>query len=109
MEWFQHKVYNGKRIPYRLSKAIIKRDNGICQYCGKVAHYVYDNGLIIQAFECDIICGFPRTFPFEIDHIKPKCLGGQTHYENLKLLCRMCNRSKAGRFDEVVSAQHRLA
>ncbi len=104
MDWFKHKTYDGRRIPYRLSKAILIRDKYTCQYCGKVAVSIIDSGVLIRAMERVMIKGDTFTFPFEIDHIKPKVLGGLTRYDNLRLSCRRCNRSKCGKggFGEMV-------
>ena len=98
----KYKKYNGKRVPYRLSKAIIYRDNKTCQNCGKVADETQDNGISIKVFEYQRFLGDDYSFPFEIDHTKPKCIGGETHYGNLRLFCRQCNRSKSGKYDEMV-------
>ena len=35
------------------------------------------------------------TFALEIDHIRPKALGGDDSPENLRLLCRCCNQRSA--------------
>jgi hypothetical protein len=35
------------------------------------------------------------TYALQIDHIKPKGLGGTNHPSNLRLLCRSCNQRKA--------------
>ena len=38
---------------------------------------------------------------FEVDHIIPKALGGETRLENLCLSCPACNRYKANRIEGV--------
>lgn len=40
------------------------------------------------------------TFPgLEIDHVIPEIVGGSSHPDNLRLLCRRCNRSKGARLE----------
>lgn len=57
-------------------RAIHKRDDYTCQYCGKKA---------------------PTQIPVEeltIDHVVPKAQGGKTEWENVALACVNCNRIK---------------
>lgn len=54
---------------------IFKRDNYICQYCGKK------------------VCKDTGT----IDHIVPRALGGVTSWTNCILACNLCNSQKADR------------
>ena len=92
-----------RSIPLKIKSYIALRDNGICQLCGKIgelkplyfgymafekcpAWYCKDKGAISSIF--------PNYIAFEIDHIKPECLGGELQIENLQLACRSCNRSK---------------
>lgn len=59
------------RIP--LSKReILRRDNYICQYCGR------------------------KTFTLTLDHVIPRRLGGHHTWENLVAACAACNRRKGG-------------
>lgn len=60
-----------KRIIHYSRKAVLERDGYICGYC-----YEYAN---------------------TIDHIIPKCDGGQTNWLNTVACCRPCNTRKAGR------------
>lgn len=56
-------------------RTVYRRDNDTCQYCG-------------------------RQFPTEelsIDHVVPKCQGGQSTFENCVIACVSCNAKKAGR------------
>jgi len=53
-----------------IRKAVWKRDNGRCQNCNS-------------------------DYAVEIDHIKPKALGGPDSLANLRLLCRSCNQRAA--------------
>lgn len=53
---------------------IFKRDNFTCQYCGRQTPAVI----------------------LEIDHIKPKCEGGDDDQTNLTTSCWECNRGKGG-------------
>ncbi|MDR1340108.1 MAG: DUF4373 domain-containing protein [Prevotellaceae bacterium] len=55
---------------YRLIKEVFKRDNYICQYCGKAGGKL------------------------EADHVIPFSKGGEDTIENLVTSCRKCNRQK---------------
>ncbi len=55
----------------KIRERILKRDDHTCQYCGQYGDTV--------------------------DHIVPRSLGGDDHFENLQTLCRTCNYSKGGR------------
>ena len=57
---------------------VVRRDNHVCQVCFK---YVPDNEV-------------------EFDHIIPYSKGGPTTVDNIRLLCRSCNREKSDSFDE---------
>jgi 5-methylcytosine-specific restriction endonuclease McrA len=58
------------RISERMRSRIKLRDRGTCRYCGDI------HG------------------PFEIDHVIPVSLGGDTAMRNLVLACRQCNQRK---------------
>jgi len=68
------KVPVKRRFPYRKNH-VYKRDDYICQYCGK------------RVDEHD------RT----IDHVVPRAQGGQSTFENSVCSCIKCNRKKADR------------
>jgi 5-methylcytosine-specific restriction endonuclease McrA len=53
-------------------RAIYKRDAFTCQYCG----------------------GMPGTEELTIDHVIPRCLGGQTTWLNCIVACVKCNSRK---------------
>jgi 5-methylcytosine-specific restriction endonuclease McrA len=55
---------------YRLIKEVFKRDNYICQYCGKAGGKL------------------------EADHVIPFSKGGKDTIENLVTSCQKCNRQK---------------
>lgn len=59
-------------------RAIWKRDNYICQYCGCRP----------PADECTL------------DHVLPRSLGGETSWTNCVLACYQCNSQKANRLPE---------
>jgi hypothetical protein len=74
------KTLNFADLPNRRVKlsrrAIYKRDEYTCQYCGKKA---------------------PSQMPIEdltIDHVLPKSQGGKTTWGNVALACLDCNRKK---------------
>lgn len=71
-------------IPAKLRNLVLKRSNGICEYCR-----------IPEDFS-------PQPFCFE--HILPKFSGGKTSSENLARACQGCNAFKATRtefYDEL--------
>ena len=71
---------------------LIKRDNGICQLCGRKvneADYVYIN----DAFSAG------NDYP-SIDHIKPLSKGGVHQWSNVQLAHRICNSIKCDSFDD---------
>ena len=39
-------------------------------------------------------CGFSDTLIMEIDHVKPRSLGGLDDLDNLQALCSFCNNTK---------------
>jgi 5-methylcytosine-specific restriction endonuclease McrA len=59
---------------------VARRDNHVCQLCYR---YVPDNEI-------------------EFDHIIPFSKGGATSVENVRLLCRPCNRKKADSLRELL-------
>lgn len=59
-------------------KAIWKRDNFTCQYCGKK----------------------PKEDECTLDHVVPKSLGGETSWTNCVLACYKCNSQKADKIPE---------
>ena len=64
------KIPLSKIMSHRPSKTMIyKRDSNSCQYCGS-------------------------TRNLTIDHIIPKCRGGEDTWENLVVACRSCNTKK---------------
>lgn len=61
------------RVPYRATlpfsrSALVKRDGGLCQYCGKKGD--------------------------TIDHVQPRSRGGSNAWTNVVLACRRCNGKK---------------
>ncbi len=59
---------------------LYKRDGYTCQYCGLK----------------------PKTEDLTIDHVNPRCRGGQTTWENCVICCSKCNKIKGGRTPEEV-------
>ena len=59
-----------KIMSYKPSRSMIyKRDNNTCQYCG-------------------------ATTKLTIDHVIPRCRGGEDTWENLVVACSTCNTKK---------------
>lgn len=72
--------------------ALIKRDNNICQICGKECD-LYD----YEVSETGTMnCG--ERYP-TIDHIKPCSKGGSHTWNNVQLACRKCNLIKGDKYD----------
>lgn len=67
-------------IPREVMLKVVRRDNHICQLCHK---YVQDDEV-------------------EFDHIIPFSKGGPTTVENIRLLCRACNRKKSNALHELL-------
>ena len=44
-------------------------------------------------------CGEPLGSDWEIDHVKPYSLGGETTIQNAAALCKSCNRRKGNRYE----------
>jgi hypothetical protein len=70
----------GRYIPRDVMLKVVRRDNHICQECFQ---YVNDNEI-------------------EFDHIIPYSKGGPTNVENIRLLCRKCNRKKSNSLDKLL-------
>jgi HNH endonuclease len=70
-----------RKIPREVMLKVVRRDGQMCQICHK---NVPDNEI-------------------EFDHIIPHSLGGPTHAENLRLLCRRCNRKKKDSLKDILS------
>jgi hypothetical protein len=70
----------GRRIPRDVMLKVVRRDNHVCQSCHR---YVPDTEI-------------------EFDHVIPFSRGGPTTVENLRLLCRPCNRRKSDALSELL-------
>ena len=70
----------GRYLPRPIMLKVVRRDNHVCQVCFT---YVPDDQV-------------------EFDHIIPVSKGGPTTVQNLRLLCRTCNRKKSNALDEVL-------
>jgi 5-methylcytosine-specific restriction endonuclease McrA len=68
------------RVPYKQvmlnRKNILKRDGGVCQYCGTAAGAM------------------------TVDHVIPRLRGGGDNWENLVCACDRCNNKKGDRTPE---------
>jgi len=69
-----------RNIPRNIMLKVVRRDNQRCQMCNK---YVPDNEI-------------------EFDHIIPFSKGGPTTTENIRILCRSCNRKKSDSLKEIL-------
>ena len=90
----------GCKIPVRKRTAVVVRDQGICQESGKVADHVTifpKSFRAIKTYEKKIIFRDVYYYPFDIDHIIPRCMGGTNDMDNLRLCCRHCNRKKGSK------------
>lgn len=72
------RMVNPKTITAEAKRQVIKRDQGKCTYISPITKQ-----------ECNSI------FLIEIDHIKPRALGGESTPENLRLLCKAHNQLEA--------------
>lgn len=70
----------GRYIPRDVMLKVVRRDNHICQVCHS---HIPDDQI-------------------EFDHIIPYSKGGPTTVENLRLLCRSCNRKKSDSLKELL-------
>ncbi len=76
---------------WRLREAIVKRDDFICQDCGRKVNPPEQN---------------QGNNDFEIHHIIPKSVGGSDHPLNLKTLCVHCHRKQTNYLLGNKSAYH---
>jgi len=70
----------GRYLPRDIMLKVVRRDNQICQVCHK---HVRDDEI-------------------EFDHTIPYSKGGPTTVENIRLLCRTCNRKKSNSLSELL-------
>ena len=73
----------GRYLPREIMLKVVRRDNQICQKCYKNV----------------------RDDEIEFDHIIPLSKGGPTTVENIRLLCRNCNRNKSDSVDEMINTR----
>lgn len=71
------------RIPRQVTmtptrKGVLLRDNNTCQYCGAT----------------------PGRPGLTLDHVVPRCRGGETTWDNVVAACRSCNVRKGDRTPE---------
>jgi len=74
----------GRYLPRDIMLKVVRRDNQICQMCHK---HVRDDEV-------------------EFDHIIPYSKGGPTAVENIRLLCRSCNRKKSNSLSELLNKRN---
>jgi 5-methylcytosine-specific restriction endonuclease McrA len=66
-------------IPTEVKRQVYQRDSYTCVLCGLVGEGENHS---------------QKVKGFEIDHITPNAAGGTSEPENLRVLCRKCNRTK---------------
>ena len=71
------------RLPHRMAlpvtrRTVLARDNYVCQYCGQTA----------------------SKGDLTVDHVVPRCRGGETVWENVAAACMRCNQRKGSRTPE---------
>lgn len=76
--YMQSREYQRSLMTSALRYSVLKRDQFRCQICGASA---------------------ADGVKLEVDHILPISKGGKTELNNLRTLCRECNRGKRDRFD----------
>ena len=54
-------------------------------------------------------CGFSDSLTMEIDHVKPRSLGGSDDLDSLQALCSFCNNTKGNVEIEALAIQAPLA
>lgn len=79
--------YKKSLIKISLRRAVLKRDKGICRYCGKQGHPGHYPDKVFEIIR-------NKEVAFEIDHVVPEFQGGLTTLDNLVLACRKCNKAK---------------
>jgi hypothetical protein len=72
-----------RTIPREVMLKVVRRDGQMCQLCGK---NVADHEI-------------------EFDHRIPKARGGASSVENLRVLCRTCNRKKRDSLKEILGQE----
>jgi 5-methylcytosine-specific restriction endonuclease McrA len=75
-----HMIVRHPRLHLKLTRReIFRRDNYICQYCGR------------------------HTLELTVDHVIPRHLGGKHIWHNVVAACPHCNHRKGGRIIEEVN------
>jgi len=79
------------RVPHRLGppltrRTVLARDRYTCQYCG--SPWPATGG------------AQPGKRHLTVDHVLPRCRGGQTTWDNVVAACEPCNRRKGDRTPE---------
>ncbi len=69
----QHQVHRPRPRPSLTRRAIFRRDNFTCQYCGVQSNHL------------------------TIDHVVPRYRGGKHVWDNVVSACPPCNRKKGGK------------
>lgn len=80
-----NKYYKNKYVPEFNRYNLLYRDEFRCQYCSNNFH--------------------PQNLT--IDHVHPKCKGGDTTWENSVIACRKCNGLKANKYWVPIVTPHK--
>lgn len=78
---------NGRQIARSVRKAVLTRDGGVCQLCGRVT----DANDYVLTSEGHTVVG--RRYP-SLDHIIPRSFGGGNDEWNLRCACHGCNTDR---------------
>jgi len=76
-------LFTGDYVPPLSNKALFRRDQNLCLYCGQQ----FPNYLLSR------------------EHIRPLSQGGRDHWANVVTACKRCNNHKAGRTPEQAGMQ----
>ena len=63
-----------------------------------------------QCCKCEVNLPFaPKNNVFDIDHVIPCWMGGETRFSNLQLLCKSCHIQKSSKEQQSLNARRRYA
>lgn len=71
----------------RRMRSVVRRDGSMCWLCG---------------CEVDFTVHYQDHMAASLDHVIPKCRGGTKTIDNLKLAHKICNSSRADKFQDTI-------